>query len=186
MRLINLLPQHKQRELRDKALLHNFIVVIGVTVFTFALVILAQVGAKVYLKSQIASVTDDIAWIKTQVDKKENAALKDKIKVVNDTIADYQQLAGSGIAWSRVLKAFVVLPPPGVQIQSFTVEPSKKMVTITGFSPTRELVIELYNRIQADGAHFTGVDYPLENVAKPVDINFHFSFYIQEDLLKQP
>ena len=55
---------------------------------------------------------------------------------------------------------------------------------ISGYSPTRELVISLYNSILQDDQDFKNIDYPLENVAKAIDINFHFTFSIQDSLLK--
>jgi hypothetical protein len=58
------------------------------------------------------------------------------------------------------------------------------MVSITGFSPTRELVIQLYNNILQDNKDFYNVNYPFENLGKPTNVNFHFNFYLQSKLLK--
>ena len=63
------------------------------------------------------------------------------------------------------------------------IDPVKKSISINGFSPTRELVIELYNIIRNDTKDFKNINYPLENVALPKDNNFHFVFFIQDKLL---
>jgi translation elongation factor EF-4 len=71
-----------------------------------------------------------------------------------------------------------------VGITSLAVDLKTKAVTITGFAPTREKVRDFYNNIYSDTKEFHGVDFPLENVAKPTDNLFHFTFYINDDLIK--
>jgi hypothetical protein len=86
--------------------------------------------------------------------------------------------------WSKVLESFAALPPEDVGITSMILDLKNKSVNISGFAPRREEVIEFYNNILADTENFYGVDYPLENVAKPTDNIFHFTFYIKDELLQ--
>ena len=76
------------------------------------------------------------------------------------------------------------MPPQGVKINSFNIDPVGKSVTINGISPTRDLVIELYNNILNDSNDFYNINYPLENVVLPVNVDFHFTFFIQDKLLQ--
>lgn len=184
MKLINLLPKSRQEEIAYEKILKNLYSAIWISLASFALVFLAQVAAKLYLQERQDAVQKNIENIKNQVDKKENAEVKQKIVMINNQIADYKNLADSVPKWSRVLKAFSVLPPQGVKINNFQVNVSARMVTINGFSPTREKVIELYNNLVEDSQNFYNVDYPLENLIRPTDVAFHYTFYIREDLLK--
>ena len=156
----------------------------GISVFSFALVLLAQFGIKLYLQIQYQGIESQIAQIKSQVDKKENAQIKAEIDGINGKISDYKNLAQSAPKWSKVLKAFSKLPPKGVKINSMVINFSSKSIIISGFAPTRESVIAMYQSVLQDGSEFYNIDYPLENVLKPKDINFHFTFYINDSLLK--
>jgi Tfp pilus assembly protein PilN len=184
MKQINLLPKIRLQGVRYRNVLSGLYLAWWITLASFALVFLAQFTAKVYLNSQSQAVSNNIGQLRGQVNKEENTQIKAQIKDINNRILDYKRLAENSPKWSRVLKAFAVLPPAGVKINSLNVNFDQKSVGITGFAPTRELVIVLYNSIRQDDQHFYNIDYPLENVAKPANVNFHFTFYVKDSLLQ--
>ena len=184
MKTINLLPKTRQQELKLEALLGSLKAAIWLSVAGFLAVILAQVAVQLYLQSEEHYITASVEQLQAQDRKQENAQLKKQITHINNIIDDYKTLSFEQPKWSKVIKAFSGLPPDGVVISSFTVNFDKKSVYITGTAPTRDLVIQLYNNILSDNKDFYNIDYPLENVAQPKNINFHFQFYIQDSLLK--
>ena len=184
MRTINLLPKVRQQEVRYEAILRGLWVFLALSLLSFGLVFIVQLGTRIYLQAKQSSIKAEIVGLQKLVNKKENADLKKKIQDLNSIIADYNALGASSPKWSKVIKAFAVLPPQEIKINSFSVEASKKMVTITGYSSTREAVIQLYNNILQDEENFYNIDYPLENVAKPKNVVFHFSFFAQDKLLQ--
>ncbi len=115
---------------------------------------------------------------------KEVTDIKKQVKVLNAQITDYNQLAVAAPRWSRVLERLAQVAPPGLQVTSFTVDSNKRVATITGFSPTRDLVISLYNNLVQDTEYFEAVNYPLENVAKPANINFSYTFTVKEQAIR--
>ncbi len=184
MKVINLLPKSRQQELRYEITLHSLWVLVGLSLTSFALVFLVQFATKFYLQIEAGVIKDEVAQLQAQVNKQQNNDIKAKIKVANDLVSDYKNLSDSSPKWSKVIKAFSVLPPAGVRIISFTIDTQKKTITITGFAPTRELVIQFYNNILQDTADFSDIDYPLENVAEATNNSFHFSFKINEGLYR--
>lgn len=184
MKTINLLPKLKQQEFHYEILLNGLWTVVTLSFISFALVFLVQIGTKLYLQGQTVDLKNQIAELQGQVNKQQNAEVKAQVKTVNALISDYQNLESASPKWSRVIKAFVVLPPAGVKINTFNADAAKKAVSITGTSPTREAVIALYNNILSDSKDFYNVDYPLENVVDSTDVNFHFTFYIRDALLQ--
>lgn len=184
MKIINLLPKPKQQELRYEAVFHSLLSVLWLSLFSFALVFVVQLATKFYLEHRAATISDQIANLKQQVNKQDNTLVKNKINQINDVVLDFKTLADSSPKWSKLLKAFTPLPPDGIHITSFTVDQKTKNIVINGYSPTRELVIQLYNNILNDSDQFTNIDYPLENVAKATDISFHFSFYVKDSVLQ--
>jgi Tfp pilus assembly protein PilN len=184
MKLINLLPKPRQEELRYQKMLSALTAALWFSLASFIMVFLLQLGVKIYLQSRQKSIQAEIGQLKSQVDKQENAQIKQQIKDINSRITDFKNLSDSAPKWSKVLKAFAVLPPPGTKINGLTIDLAKKSINISGFGDTREAVIALYESVKQDSQQFFNIDYPLENVAKPTDVNFHFTFYIKDDLLK--
>ncbi len=184
MRTINLLPKKRQGEIFYEKILNGLFLVMWVSLGSFALVFLIQFGAKIYLESRLNSIENKIEELKQQVNKEENAQIKAQITSINQKITDYKNLADSSPKWSNVLKAFSVLPPEGVTITSFNVNPATKSVTIRGEASTRELAIELYDVINADTDNFYNINYPLENLVEPTEVNFYYTFFIRDKLLK--
>ncbi len=185
MKTINLLPKTRQQELRYEIILHSLWVVVNLSLVSFILVFLAQFATKFYLQYEDNAIKQQVAQLQSQVNKQQNTEIKAKIAAVNNLVSDYLNLANSSPHWSKVIKAFAPLPPPGVKISTFTINPIQKTINITGLSPTRDLVIALYNNILRDTDDFYGIDYPLENVVNPVNVNYHFTFKIQDKLLQQ-
>lgn len=183
-KIINLLPQPRQQEIRYQNILGAAIQAIIFSLMSFAVVFLAQFGAKLFLAQQARATASEIQQLTAQVNKEDNEKIKGEIKQINGTISDYLALSAQSPKWSKVLRAFAKLPPEDVRIVNFTVDSATKMVNIVGVSPSRESMIQLYNNIKADENEFYNVDYPLENVIKPENVNFHFSFYIKDQLLK--
>jgi len=184
MKTINLLPKARQEELRFETILRSLWAFLTLTLASFALVFLAQFGAGFYLQFQAKAVKSSVADLQLQVNKQQNTDIKSQITAVNNLISDYNNLANNSPKWSKVIKAFAPLPPSGLKINTFNIDPVNKTVAITGLSPARDLVIQLYNNILQDRADFSNIDYPLENVVSPVNVNFHFTFSIQNKLLQ--
>ena len=184
MRLINLLPKPRQSEIRYEVVFKTLLKVFVVSLISFAAVFMAQLGTKFYLQAENASIQAQIDELRNQVNKQDNAVIKQKIQALNGEIADFNALAGNAPKWSRLIEAFAPLPPAGVKIGSFNVDASKKIVMINGSAQTREQVIQLHDIISADSDHFFNIDYPLENILKATDVSFHFSFSFKEALVK--
>ncbi len=153
------------------------------TIFSFLLATLVQFGTKAYLSGEQARLQSSIDQLKQFTNKEENSNLKAQILTLNDVVADYKILSSNLPKFSKVVREFAPLVPFGVEIDNMRIDSSQATVQITGFSPTREKVIQLYENIVASSQKFPNVNYPLENVAKPVDINFHFTFNINPELI---
>ncbi|MBI3231836.1 MAG: hypothetical protein HYZ51_02010 [Candidatus Doudnabacteria bacterium] len=184
MKIINLLPKDKQQELRLNRLFGTLVSLIWLACASFILVLLAQIGTKVFLQGEDASLKIAIEDLKAQASKEENAEIKSRIRELNDIVADYRSISSTVPKLSYVIRRFAPLVPESVSISSMRVDAAKKQIDISGLSPTRESVIQLYENVVAQRENFPNIDYPLENVARPTDISFHFTFNINPELLK--
>jgi Tfp pilus assembly protein PilN len=181
---INLLPKEKQEQLRQrtwyKALL-TFYVFAGIS---FAVVIMVYLGVWWYLSNAGEGLKTEADGLRAQANSQVTADLKKQIKGINAQITDYNTLADAVPRWSKLFNQFAQVVPAGVQIQGFTVDSNKRLVNISGIAPTRELVIELHDNIAKDTDHFSSIDYPLENVSRPKDVSFHYSFLVKEQAIQ--
>lgn len=184
MKVINLLPKERQKEIYLEDRFRLVVLFFGISVSTLLLTSLCLVGARMYLKNESSNISNEITQLKTAVNKQENAELKTNISKINNLILDFRTLSEATPAWSKVLLAFGRLVPEGVGVTNFSADLEKKRIDISGFSKSRESVIELYNNVKADTKNFKDINYPLENVAKPTDVAFKFTFFIQPETLK--
>lgn len=183
MKRINLLPKLKQRELEYERTLYGITVAVIIATAILLLGILVQVGVWSYLNRKVSVSETEIESLKKLANKTENAEVKDQIKQVNSQIIDFTNLSGKTPEWSAVLSAFVKNVPEGVKITRFEADIATREIDIGGFSPSRDLVIDLYNNINADKDHFKDINYPLENVTQPTNVRFIFTFSIADGLL---
>jgi len=151
---------------------------------SFALVFVCQFATKFYLQAKAKSTAEEIVQLQSQVNKGDEGVIKAQILKANNSIADYNTLAAAAPRWSKLLKAFPPLVPQGVEINSFNVNVPARSVGISGLSPTRDLVIQLYNNILKDDKQFYNIDYPFENIVNPTNVAFHFTFYIRDGLIQ--
>lgn len=184
MKVINLLPKEKQKEFVYRKIFRGLKVLCGIVFASFALVVLLQFGSRLYMEREVNKLRAETDAIRAVSNQEENTELKKQIQFINSQMTDFNTLSTESPKWSPVVRAFVRLVPSDVYVQSFAVEITKRQVNITGFAPKRESVIQLYNNISADSEHFANIDYPLENVSRPTDVQFRFSFTIQEGVLK--
>lgn len=186
MRRMNLLPKPKQQELAFEKLFYSVAKACVIAAAFMALGIVAQLGVYAYLSRESSKVNAEIEVMKRTANKTENTAMKQKIRLANMQIEDFSLLQSQIPQWSKVMAAFLANVPQDVKITNFTADATKKEITINGYSPTRDLVIDLYNNINTDKEHFKEINYPLENVSQPTDVRFTFTFMIADNVLISP
>lgn len=181
---INLLPKEQLKQLRWRTWFYALTRFYGFVALSLLVVILAYVLVSVYLNILDRKLEAESERLRQQVTTEETVELKKQVKAINSRIGDYNTLALAVPRWSVLFDTFAGLVPDGVQIQNFSVDSSKRIVSISGTATTRDAVILLHDNITKDTAHFEGIDYPLENVSKPRNVSFHFTFKVKETVLK--
>jgi Tfp pilus assembly protein PilN len=180
---INLLPKLKQEELSYERLFYSVAVAAVAGIVIILLAVVVQFGVFLYLERKAGSVETEIEQLKKLANKSENSAVKQQINLVNTQIEDFTKLSGVTPQWANVIAAFVKNVPPTVKISQFDANTDKAEINISGYSPTRDLVIDLYNNINTDKDHFKNINYPLDNVTQPTNVRFSFKFYVADGML---
>lgn len=182
-KVINLLPKDQQIELGRRtwyrALVHFYMLAVAL----FVLAALLFSGTWWYLRLAEKSLASEADDLRTRSTTQETTDLKKQIKSINNQIEDYNMLTTALPRWSALLRQLAVVVPEGVQIQNFGVDNTKRQIVIAGFASTREQSIQLHDNIAADTKHFSNIDYPLENVSRPRNVNFHYTFLVKPEVL---
>jgi Tfp pilus assembly protein PilN len=184
MRLINLLPKQKLDDLYFEGLVKN-LWSLAVFIFLCALVSVgAMLSAKYFILQNQKTAKRELEQIKAISNKKENSELKNKIRLINSNINDYNTLSDKTPKWSNVISRLAKNLPEEIRVTSLSSDPKTGKMTISGVSQTRNGVLVLFSNIKNDEANFADIDYPLENLSSPVNSVFHFSFSIKPEAFK--
>jgi hypothetical protein len=184
VKIINLLPKNRQVEFFYGKLFVIVLKLFWIMLFAFILVLLGQFGVKIILQSKVKKIEANISELQKFSSLEDNAKVKNLLTEKNALILDYKTLSQSIPKNSKVIRAFAPLVPEGVSIKQMKISVPNKQIEIYGYALTRELVIKLYDNLVEQKQLFPNIDYPLENVAKPTEINFHFTFNISPELLQ--
>lgn len=182
MKIINLLPPTEQRLLRKNRVFSSLKKFVWASVMTYIVVVLVLVGYRLYLQKNLSSLDNQINEEQQIISKGDNVALQKEITDINKTVSDYNRLVEENPKWSKVLEEFAKLVPDGIYITGFSANGSTGKIDIKGTGLTRDSVLALHTNIAASKI-FKNVDLPLDNLQKPTNVQFHYSFFLQDKVL---
>ena len=174
---INLLPIEQKKKLK---LQFVYCSVIGSGLFLLLLVLIAIIVLALFLAfldlrlyligKQIIDEQNRINQIETikGVDK--------KIKSLNEEIVNLSKIQREQSAYYQVLLDVSQNLLTDVRTESISIEQESERITISGYSPTREALLAIKNKLESSPQKYKDVDFPLSNLTNPKNINFRFSF----------
>jgi len=183
MRIINLLPKYEKEAYRKLRILSHLREFTLWSFVTYVVVLAILIGTHFYIQKNLFNIDNDIALEKQIIAKADNAAIKSQLDFNNGSVADYNQLAQTNPTWSRVLEGFSNLVPQGVAIKEFSANLADGKIQINGTAQTRDAVLVLRQNIIASSL-FQNIDFPLDNLQKPTNTSFHYTFFLKTGVLK--
>jgi Tfp pilus assembly protein PilN len=180
---VNLLPKDEQREVvleRITAKLKNLFAWILLSLLVLAGFLLAT---RIYLGSELSRVSEQVNMQRQVVSQAENRELKQQLDGLNTHLSNLVLLDEQQAVWSEVLIELARLTPVDTSIDTIQADRESFVIRLTGFSLNRDSVLQFRRNLLAS-EYFSDVDFPLSNLIKPTDVNFHYSFYVNENSLK--
>lgn len=177
--MINLLPSSEQELLRKERIFSRLRAWIIASLLSYALAVVTLIVARIYMESDLSSLDSQIRTQTKIISEKNNAALKKRVENYNGLVADYVKLQTSTPRWSKILIVLSALTPSDVQITNFSANLASGKLDISGKSRTRDSVLLLRSNI-ASNPNFKNIDLPLENLQKPANLDFHYSFFFSD------
>jgi Tfp pilus assembly protein PilN len=175
--MINLLPQQYKEELKTEDNL-KIVIILG-TVFLIFLISIALVlfAIKIYIEGQVALVRF-LALKEAEKSQVEQAILfREKIKAVSQTISKLDSFYKNKRDAAMILENVIQVLPKGVYLTSLSFRNDMAIISLSGFSPTRESLLELKNNLEAK-KQFSEIYLPPQNWLKSTNIDFTVTFKV--------
>ena len=183
MRIINLLPKSEQDELKTQQIyvvLRKLLVFSGIV---YVLVAAILIGYRFYMQSTLNDLGNQIDKQKAIISKQDNSAIRQEVNDDTAAVANYNHLVDVNPNWSGVLEELAKLLPPGVSITHLNVNTGSGKILISGGALNRDSILQLRLNILAS-KYFQNIDLPLDNLQKPANTTYHYSFSLTKDALK--
>jgi len=189
--MINLLPP----EIKRKNLLEKRKTIVSANLILFLLfsvLLLSTVfSINFYLQIQTNRLKTQLANNEQTLERSENKEILDKIDLFNLSFEKLNAFYGQRIYISEILEKISQVFPDNVYLTNLSISPDAVLedegdglkrligfkISIAGFSPTREEVIQLKENMEKEKS-FKEVFFPLSNWVKSTDVSFSLSFKI--------
>lgn len=185
MKQINLLPKSERQELKLQLFSEQFISFWIWVMISLVFLVGLTYSAKIYLSGQVASAESQINLEKQVLKTSDNEMLKQKVDELNNQINLIKSMDGQHYYWSKALVEVGNLLPTDISLDSLSMDRTTGKVDIKGTAADRESVLKFWANIHKSEI-FRNVNFPLENLNRPKDDPFVFSFFIVPDKLKTP
>jgi len=173
---INLLPPQQKKRLELKALYQN-IISSGFILFLLILfLIVFLAGFLIFLNFRYRVIENRITVEQSKIIQTQTVKeMEKKLKDLNRELEELGEIETGRSNLYSILDNISSNLLLGVRVYTLEVNRSSEMVTISGFSPSRENLLAIKKILETD-SHYKNVDFPLSNLANPQNINFRFSF----------
>jgi len=181
--MINLLPPENKKELlREEQ--YKIVLILGIFVLLFLLSFsLILFSIKIYISGQLEAEKEFVEQSRKEMEFSEIEKLEKEIKSINKNISELDLFYQNQISLTEVLKELSFVLPSGVYLKTISINSSQEkdgkfLVALSGFSPSRDLLIELESNIKTKKEFFRDPSLPPSTWTKPLNIDFSLSLKI--------
>ncbi|MGB2762355.1 MAG: PilN domain-containing protein [Minisyncoccales bacterium] len=181
--MINLLPPEYKKEL-SKEEQYKIVLTLGIFVLLFLICFsLILLSIEIYVSGQLEIKKEFIKQSQKEMNFSEIEGLEQKIKSVNENISALVIFYGNQTSIIKISEEISNLIPSGIYLNNISINSSKEkdyrfLVSLSGFSPSRELLLELESNIKKKEEFFKASSFPQSTWTKPVEIDFSLNLKI--------
>ena len=181
--MINLLPPNYKKELLEEEY-YKIVLVLGFFAIIF-LISLASIlfSVNIYVSSQFRVEKQLSDEFQKEMEFSEIRQLEDEIKLINQEISQVSLFYQEQISLVEILNQLYEIMPQGIYFKSVSLNPISEeghrfLISVSGFSPSRDLLLELENNLKAKQEIFKFISFPSSTWTKPSDIDFSLNLKI--------
>lgn len=184
MRLINLLPpvQIKQAhfELVSVQLKKFWVWVCLSLLVLFGLAFASQA----IINNEISNTENKIIDLSSSLQSSDNQELERQVATLNNEITNIEIIQDNHYFWSNALIELGNIIPSELVVSLLTLNRETGEVKIIGQSRERSAVLAFWANVK-NSEYFQDINFPLSNLESDTDVGFTFTFFINEELIKQ-
>ena len=189
--MLNLLPQTEKIFLQKEKNFKTLLILGMALLCALVCLILILLSIKIYIAGSANAENIIFERFEKQIQNSESREIEDKIKIYNQNMANINSFYKDRIEISELAQRISEILPSDIYLTHFffntieetvrvkdsdkTEKKSKKELSISGFSPTREKLFELKETLKSQ-TDFYEVYFPASAWTKPFDINFSLKF----------
>lgn len=181
--MINLLsPKEKEEILEEKK--WKLILILGFLVlFFFVCLLLILFIINIFISGQLKVQKIFLDQEEKNFKESQFQTLEEEIIVSNQTLLNLNSFYQNQTNLTEILENISGTFPDNVYFTTLNFEPLEKKFYLSGFSLTRESLLELKRNLE-EKEFFEKIYFPSSNWVKPIDINFSLSFKVKNAIQK--
>jgi len=185
--MINLLPaQQKEEILQEKR--WKLTLIAGIIILAFLIcLVLMLFSIEIYISGQIEAQKVFLEIKEKEFESTGVQNLEKELNLANQTVLKLGSFYQRELNLTEILERVSGTLPPGTYLTTLSLTPLTvtgkeefvAQVSLSGFAPTREILLELKENLEQEKL-FSETYFPPSNWVKPTDIDFSVSFKIRQ------
>lgn len=179
--MINLLPQQQKEEIKKEKNL-RLVLILGVLILV-SLVCLYLILLTITIFVSTGAEVQKILYQERETELKTPHVqdLQKNLNTINKTLTQLDSFYQDQVNSTEVLERISSTLPAGVFLTNLSLnfQSEKGICNLAGFSPTRDLLLELKANLETE-KDFDEVYFPPTNWVQPNDINFTLNFKVMK------
>lgn len=179
--MINLLPSEEKEKILTEtkikvAAIHWFLVLFFISCLIASLALI-NLYIKIQLDGQRAQISQNNG-IPSNADALD---LEKNIGLFNSDLNKINEFYKNKIYFSEIFSKISDILPESIYFTNLTANKNDEgvKISISGFSPSRETLLELKKNLDKEKDYFKNIYFPQSDWVKPSDINFFISFGLE-------
>ncbi|PIR71900.1 MAG: hypothetical protein COU42_03115 [Candidatus Nealsonbacteria bacterium CG10_big_fil_rev_8_21_14_0_10_36_24] len=182
--MINLLPPEEKEKLFLEKKKRMVSILWFLVLFFIVCLILILLSMRIYLREQVKAQEALLSGIKQEGGRTEIEEYQERVHFINSEITKLNSFYQKKIYFSEIIEKISRTLPQENYLTNLSIifSPEKEIkVSLSGFSPTRELLFEFLKNLEQE-QDFKEVSFPPANWVKAKDIDFFVTFGISRGL----
>lgn len=185
MKIINLLPENEVKELQLRLASNQLLKFFVVIFISLAICFTGALVMRFYIEGSIAQTKVEVANLQQQLSSSNNQALEKQVKALNTQIRNVKAIDQQHYYWSKALVELSNVTPAGMHIDVVSADRASGQIQISGVADKRDLVLQFWSNVKKSNL-FANIDFPLNNLERPTNTSFSFTFYVNTSVIATP
>ena len=180
--MINLLPPQQKEELSQEKKWKQILIL--AIVFSNFLICFSLILYSININISNQAAIQKIVYQerKKEIESEQMVTLRDKLANFNQTISQADSFYEKQFNFTELLEKISTTLSSGIYLTNLSINPAKEQdkfnCNLSGFSPTREILLEFKQNLEKE-QDFEQISFPPASWVEPADINFSVTFTVK-------